>query len=216
MNDANLPRGVKRMLWNLNVNVAHDVHPLWRERSDRAPGTPCVSRAETFSMRLIEQHRLGFVSTALWDDELGRIALLDAIDLRRLARLGSAVAMRESIRLCVLGNDVRHCTRVLGRGLVDRVLALPCSVDAVPLGRLNGTGMTQRLPLRLLRFQRRILRALCDCLPDSAARRVRLKFRPGYFKHAEPVDDARKCAKVVLAMHEHADLSARAKCILGY
>ncbi|KVV39191.1 hypothetical protein WT27_14805 [Burkholderia territorii] len=146
---------------------------------------------------------------------MARIALLDAADLQKLARLGAALSARESIRLCVSGNDVRDCMRVLGRRTLDSVTTRMFDVDLTPLDRLHQRCDWKRLPLRLAETQRRLVCALCDIVPPAAAQRMRLRFRPGYFNRSTTIDDVRSVVQVLVGMREHAELSARAICIFA-
>ncbi|WP_157642386.1 hypothetical protein [Burkholderia ubonensis] len=206
---------VERLLWNLNVNVAEYAHPAWLRGLDDVIDVRRMPNKAVRSTFLIDRYQLGFLTSGNLNDGLVRIAMLDAADLHRLARLGAALASREAIRLCVFGNDMRHCIRVLGRGVLDRVLTLERDVDLSLFDRLDLRCGTYRLPLRLLEAQRQLIRALCDGLPAAAAQRARLRFRPRYFDGVAPLDESRPLIQALLGMRGYADLSERATCILG-
>ncbi|WP_157377350.1 hypothetical protein [Burkholderia ubonensis] len=206
---------VERLLWNLNINVAEYAHPAWLRSLDDVIDVRRMPNKAARSAFLIERYQLAFLTSGHLNDGLVRTALLDVADLHRLARLGAALASREAIRLCVFGNDMRHCIRVLGRRVLDNVLTLESDMDLTVFDRLDRQCGAQRLPLRLLEAQRQLICALCDGLPPAAAQRARLRFRPRYFDGVAPLDDARPLIKVLLGMREYADLSERATCILG-
>ncbi|EDT40727.1 SctK family type III secretion system sorting platform protein [Burkholderia ambifaria] len=206
---------VERLLWNLNVNVADYAHPAWLRSLVGSVDARRMPNNAARSAFLIERYQLDFVTSRHLDDGLARIALLDAADLHRLARLGAAIASREAIRLCVFGNDMRNCSRALGRQVLDRVMTLERDIDLTLFDRLDLQCDTQRLPFRLLKAQRRLIHALCDGLPPAAAQRARLRFRPRYFDGVAPLGDARPLMHALLGMRRYADLSERATCILG-
>jgi len=205
------------MLWNLNVNVAEYTHPIRLNRLRPVFDTRRAMHPAARSVLLIELHQLSYVASQHLNDSVIRVALLDADDVRQLARLAAGLASREAIRLCVVGDDMRHCVRVLGRSMLDRVLAHEQAIDLTILDRFDRQfdAMQLSLPKRLLKAQRQLIRALCDGLPLGAAQRMRLRFRPGYFDGVAPVDDARSLAQLLLRIRGQADLSERATCILG-
>jgi len=207
--------GLNRMLWDLNVNVAAYAHPGWLTRLENQGDGGRIQPASRWSKRLIAQHRLDFVPAEQLSDTLGRTALLDALDLYRLARWGATLTAREDIRLCVFGSEIRHCIRVLDRRMFDQGILLGRAIDLELFDQLGRQCKANRLPMRLLEIQRRLIRAMCDYQHPAAAQRMRLRFRPGYFDRIAPLDGEYLLLQALLSMHEHAGLSERGTCILA-
>ncbi|WP_157381852.1 hypothetical protein [Burkholderia ubonensis] len=214
MNEAHTRLDLKRLLWNLNVNVADYAHPAWTKHSDNRGDQKGMQSGATHAKRLIVQYKLTFVSAEQMADALNRLALLDVRDLHRLARWGATLAAREDLRLCVSGNEMRDCIRVMGNRMFDQGIKFDQRIDWTPFDQLGKQCRTSRLPLRLLEMQRRLVRAMCDEQAPGSAQRMRLRFRPGYFDRVVPLDGARPLLQALLSMREHAELSERATCIL--
>ncbi|MGU8077175.1 SctK family type III secretion system sorting platform protein [Burkholderia pyrrocinia] len=216
MNDTRTRSDLKRMLWDLNVNVVGYTHPGWLKSSEISINSRRIRFSPSFAKLLIEQHRLTFVTANQLTDTLGRTVLLDVTDLCRLARWGAVLAVREEIRRCVFGSEIRRCIRVLGRTMIDQAIAFDRGIDLTLFDKFGKQSEARRLPQRLLAMQRRLIRAMCDSQPSAAAKRMRLRFRPGYFDRVAPLDGAGPLLQALLSVHEYADLSERAKCILAY
>ncbi|MEM4989111.1 SctK family type III secretion system sorting platform protein [Collimonas sp. H4R21] len=201
---------VKRMLWRFNVEVIAYAHPLWLK------SWPARASKKLHSQTLITQLELGLVDTAWMTSRRERLMLLDAYDLKKLARLGAALGVAERLKLSIRGKEVRACVRVLGRETVDMALQLESHILAQQFKRLTGTDSITSLPRHLLDIQRRLLRTLCDSVPSAAAQRMRLRFRPGYFDRVGVFGNDAALAAALLDAVPYANLSEQAKCILHY
>jgi hypothetical protein len=200
----------RRMLWRFNVDVVAYVHPAWLK------SWPVRASSKLHSQTLIAQLELGLVDASLMTSKHGRLMLLDACDLKKLARLGAALGAAERLKLLILGKEVRACVRVLGRETVDMALQLESNALVQPFKRLTFNDSVISLPRHLLEVQRGLLRALCDSVPNAAAQRMRLRFRPGYFDRIGVIGNDAALVAALLDAAPYANLSEQAKCTLQY
>jgi hypothetical protein len=207
---------IRRMLWRFNVSIASYVHPDWVGSRDIRPVCGSASISYLQSQCLIEQHRLGLVGMDVVESENGRFVLLEVDDLKKLTCLGAALGVAGQLKLLVFGKSARDCVRVLGREVSDLALQLESHPIAGEFKILGIDAGNTPLPKRLLQIQRSLLKSLCDGVPNAAAQRMRLRFRPGYFDRVQPVNGAGAMAPALLKVAQYANLSEQAKCILRY
>lgn len=216
MTRLQLSREARRMLWRFNVDIAAYAHPGWLEPLAGTARRRLLPRSYLQSQRLIEQQQLGLLGMDMLATEIGRFVLLDASDLKKLTCLAAALGIADQLKLLVSGKAAGDCVRILGREVADLALKLANDPIAQEFNGLLADAANTALPKRLLQIQRSLLMALCDSAPRTAAQRMRLRFRPGYFDRSIPINGPASLAPALLEVASYANLSEQAKCILRY